>query len=312
MANIHLITGESYNLVNNTIEELIEGYEDIQKYDLDELDINSIITSASYYGLFNTKAVIINNVKYFGGKFLYEDEVEVLYNYLSNIDDNTIVIFNCIDITNSKEITKKVVALGATIHNTNSLKEEDIYAFIHKYADKHQLKIDDDTIKSLYTKVGNNIDLFINELNKLSIVSKIIDKNLLEEYSSYNEENVTYDFINAIVSKDFSNAFDMLDNILSKGVEVPAIIGMLASKYKEVFFIKDCLNNNLSDESICELLSVGGKKYTTGRLFYGKKNARIYTYDELKDIIINLSIVDKKIKTGSNPVYTLKEFLLNV
>jgi DNA polymerase-3 subunit delta len=312
MANIHLTTGESYNLVNNTIEELIEGYEDIQKYDLDELDINSIITSASYYGLFNTKAVIINNVKYFGGKFLYEDEVEVLYNYLSNLDDNTIVILNCIDITNSKDITKKVVSLGATIHNTNNYKEDEINNFIHKYTDKNNIKIDDDTIKLLLNKVGDNIDLFINELNKLSIVNNKIDKNLIDEYSSYNEENVTYDFINAIVSKDFDKGFDLLDNILSKGMEVPAIVGMLASKYKEIFFIKDCLNNNLSDEAICDLLSQGGKKWTTGRLFYGKKNTRIYTYDELKDIIINLSIVDKKIKTGSNPVYTLKEFLLNI
>ena len=43
-----------------------------------------------------------------------------------------------------------------------------------------------------------------------------------------------------------------------------------------------------------------------------KRNGRIYTLEELSDIIHSLYELDKKIKTGYNPVYGLKEFLLDL
>ena len=86
MKNIYLIKSDSYFLLNNKIDELTKDIEDVQKIDLDEQSINDVINDASYYSLFNDKkAVIITNTKYFGGKFLYEEDIDILLNYLSNI-----------------------------------------------------------------------------------------------------------------------------------------------------------------------------------------------------------------------------------
>ena len=308
MKSIYLIKSDSYYLLNNKITELTEGINEITKIDLDEADIKDVINDGSYYSLFNEKkALVISNVRYFGGKFLYEDDVNILYEYLSNIDDNTIIIFICSDISKTKEITKKVVSLGSTIIDLSSLNEEDINNEIKNYLDNIHVKMDKKVIDELYKRVGFNIDLLLSEINKMSIITSNITIDDINKYCNYNVEDLAFDFSNAVVSKNFDVAFNLLDKLIASGTEIPSLIGLLAGSYSTMYLIKDAVQAGLSDS---EIETITGFK--SGRIFINKKNGRIYTLDELKDIIHGLCEVDLKIKTGSNPVYTFKEFLLNI
>ena len=309
MSNIHLIKSNSYHLTDLFINDLIKDYKDISKYDLEEIELNDIITDASYYGLFNEgKAIIINNVKYFSGKFLYEDEMNTLCDYLSKIDSKDIIVFVCNDITSTKENTKRVLSIGGEINDLTKLSDEEIDKIINDYLTDNKIKVDKNSLDVLYKRVNNNIDILFSELNKISLVSKNITIDDINKYCSYNFEDVTFDFSNAVISKDFNNVFELLDKLIDAGVEVPSIVGLLASNYSLIYLVKDCLNHNISDEEILNIT----KMKSSGRLYHLKKNSRIYTLDELKDIIIGLASVDLKIKTGSNPVYILKEFLLSI
>ncbi|MCR4581429.1 MAG: hypothetical protein K5666_02835, partial [Bacilli bacterium] len=125
--------------------------------------------------------------------------------------------------------------------------------------------------------------------------------------SSYDEKDVTFDFSDAVVKKDFNKAFELLDILLAKDTDLNGLVGLLAGNYTTMYLIKDAVNSGLSDEAIEQVTG-----FKSGRIYINKKLGRIYTLEELQDIIVNLSIVDKKIKTGSNPVYVFKEFLLNI
>ena len=308
MKNIYLIKSDSYFLLNNKINELTEGIEDITKIDLDEATINDVINDASYHSLFgDKKAVVITNTKYFGGKFLYEEDMEVLFNYLSNLDDKTVLLFICNEIAKSKESTKKVLSLGGQIIDLTSLSEEELDQAIDKYLSDNNIRVDKKDRTVLFNRVGNNVDLLLNELLKISIISKNITMDDIDEYSAYNEEDVTFDFSNAVVAKDFNKAFDLLDKLLDKGVDPIILVGLLASSYETLYIIKEMLAKGLNDDQMIELTG-----FKSGRVYVNKKNSRIYTLEELRDIIIGLCIVDKKIKTGSNPVYVFKEFLLSI
>ena len=72
--------------------------------------------------------------------------------------------------------------------------------------------------------------------------------------------------------------------------------------------VKSALNDGLSDEEIAKLFGYTNPK----RVGVLKRNGKIYTLDQLKDIIISLSELDLKIKSGYNQVYAIKEFLLNL
>ena len=308
MKSIYLIKSDSFNLLHNKISEITEEIEEVNKFDLDEMDIKDVIEDGSYGSLFNEKkAMLINNTKYFGGKFLYEDESELIYNFLSNLDDQTVVIFICNEITKSKAITKKVIDLGAQVIDLTTLSEEEQMTFIKSTLDKDGIRINDKDIQALLKKVANNIDLFFSEIYKISIITKNITNTEIEEYSSYNEEDLTFVFSNAVVEKKFDVVFDLLDKLLAKGSEVNGLVGLLASSYTTIYIVKDAISHGLSDEAIEQATG-----FKSGRIYINKKFARLYTMDELKDIILNLCIADKKIKTGSDPVHIFKEFLLNI
>ena len=308
MGSIYLIKSNSYYLLNNKIKDLLNGVEDITKINLKEVELKDIIDDLLYTSLFeDKKAIIFDNTDYFGSKFLYEDDMELLKKYLSNLNENITVIFICNEISKSKSNTKDIIQLGAEIIDLTSIKDEEIFEVIDKYLADNKIKMDSNAIKRLYELVDMNIDLFLNEVEKISIVESNITNDVIDIYSSYKGSTSIYDFSNAILAKNFKDGFDVLDKLLDDNVEIPVLVGLLSSGYTSIYLVKDALINKLTDDEIIKMLEI-----SKGALYYKKKNANIYTLDELKDIICNLSEVDKKTKTGSNPVYVFKEFLLSI
>ena len=79
MANLYIIKSPSYRLLNEEIKKIAGEDANITYFSLNEVSIYDCIDDASYFGLFEEKRVIvIKDVKYFGGKFAYEEETEAL------------------------------------------------------------------------------------------------------------------------------------------------------------------------------------------------------------------------------------------
>ncbi len=308
VANIYLLKCSSYNVINEEIAALTEGYT-IATHSLNEQTIDECLEDASYFGMFDSKrAFVIKDTKYFGGKFAYENEVNTLLNFLKNIDDDTRMIFICDDIKKTKDATKKVIALGAEIKDIPDYKGDILEEKIREYAHKNAFEIKSDALTLLLKNCLDNYDIILQELNKMSLVDKVITKDIVNTYGLKVDGDYTFDFSNAVIAKDFAASFDYLDKLLADGVEVVALIAVLASSFSNMYMVKMAVNDGLSDEEIQKLFGYS----STGRVYVLKKNAKIYTLDQLREIIIGLEELDKKIKTGDNPVYRFKEFLLSL
>ena len=307
MKQIYLIKSDSYQLLNERINEIVGDIETISHFSLNESTINEVIDDAGYFGLFDEKrVVIVRDVKYFGGKFLYEEDTDKLNNFLTNVDD-IIIIFVCDEISESKAITKRMKEIGAEIIIINSKEEQSKY--IDEYCKKHDITINQNVIDKIMENSFHDLDVFLQEVNRLSIIDKNITDELVEQYSvKNNDEDVTFDFSNAVVDKNFNKAFDLLDQLLDNGTEPFSIVGLLASSFINMYMVKDAVNHGLTDDEIAKVLGYTNSK----RVFVMKRNGQKYDLDTLKDIIIRLSELDIKIKTGYNPVYEIKEFLLNL
>lgn len=307
MNKIYLIKSDSYQLLNEKIEEIVGDIQNISNFSLSESTINDVIDDAGYFGLFDSeKAVIVHDVKYFGGKFLYEDDTNKLNEFLSNVDD-LLIIFICEEISKDKTITKRMIELGAEIIDINSKESQSKY--IDEYCKKHEIVIDNNVIDIITQNSMNDLDVFLQEINRLSIISKHITKDLVDKYSvQSNIDDVSFDFSNAVVDKNFAKCFDLLDQLLANGTEPVSIIGLLANSFTNIYMVKDAVSHGLTDDEIAKVLGYSNSK----RVFVMKKNGSKYDLDTLKNIILKLSDLDIKIKTGLNPAYEIKEFLLNL
>lgn len=306
---IYLLKGSSYRILNNEISKITKDITNITSFSLLDINIRDILDDASYYGLFPEKrCLVIKDTKYFGGKFAYEEESKLLYDFLSSKLEDLIMIFICDDIKKTKDLTKKVTSLGAKIIDMSAISEDNMKELITDYCNNQDIKLDSQAYLQILKNSVNNLDIMIQEIDKLSLVDKHITVDIVNEYGSKEVDDETFNFSNAVVAKQFGKAFELLDVLLKNGVEPSALIGLLSSSFSNMYMVRDAVNHRLSDEEIAKALGYSG----TGRVFVMKKNSKIYTLDQLKEILLDLCVLDIKIKTGYNPVYGIKEFLLNL
>lgn len=309
MSNIYLLAASSYNVIKRKLDELINGNKNVTINSLNDLSISDIVEDASYYGLFEEeRVIIIKDCKYFSGKFIYEEDMEILTKFLSNLDKLTKVIIICDGIEKTKNNTKSVISMGANIFDFTKQNEELEKEIINNFLETENIKIDDKTLELIKENCLNNIDTIILEISKLSNVDKTITTDIVNKSGIKLDKIDDYAFSNAVIAKDFNKAFNELDKLIENGVEPFSVVGILASSYTNMYMVRDAASRGLSDEEIAKTLNYSSDK----RVYMMKKNSKIYTMDELKEIIINLSELDIKIKTGTNPVYAIKEFLLNL
>ena len=139
-------------------------------------------------------------------------------------------------------------------------------------------------------------------------MSSNITTDMVNNYTHKNDEDVTFSFSNATIAKDFDFSFKYLDIMLKNGAEPINIVALLANSFTNIYMVKSAASDGLSDEEIAKLFGYTNPK----RVGVLKRNGKIYTLDQLKDIIISLSELDLKIKSGYNQIYAIKEFLLNL
>lgn len=309
MKRIYLLSSPSYHVINAKITSIAGDNKNITINSLNDMSIYDCIDDASYFGLSDeARIIIIKDVKYFGGKFNYEEETTALFNFLSSDYEDITFIFVCDSIVKTKDFTKKVVSLGAEIMDFTELDDATIKQTINDYVNSKELVLDPAALDLILKNSLNNLDVAIQDIDKMSNINKHITLDLASVYGIKLESVDTFDFSNAVIAKNFNTAFTLLDKLLESGVDEFQILGVLASSYINMYMVRDAVNHGLSDEEIAKKLGYSG----TGRVYVMKKNSKIYTTEDLENIIISLSDLDIKLKTGYIPKYKIKEFLLNL
>ena len=169
-----LIDKEIKNIINkNKIDEL-----NISKYDLEVNTLNEILEDANTISLFSDNKLIIVENSFIFNRVQNKkiDNIENLENYLKNKND-TIIIF--VDNNEKIDSTKKIVKLikeKGIIKEFNPLKN--INSTVKTMFDDY--KITDSNVNLLINRVGNNLELIYQEVEKLKIY-KITDKNIFKE-----------------------------------------------------------------------------------------------------------------------------------
>ena len=316
---VYVIRSSSIRMLNSKIQELTKDINEKKYFNLSMDELEDVIIDASYVGLFNEdRAIIVREVNYFGGKNKYEDQVNSIVKLIENLDPSITLILVCNNLLKTKDSAKRLLSLNVEfidMYNNPEVEKE----FLNKYIEDNQLKVDSKAMDKLNTNTCNNIDLLLNELDKLSIITKDITFRVVSDYSSsyiipkdnldeldYND--VSFKFVDALINKKFKDAFAYFDKVVERGDDMYSLIGLINSQFSNVYMVKEALSHGMSDEEIMN--EFGYKKI--GRVFIMKKNGNIYSLDELRDIIINLSDIDLKIKLGADPINSLKEFILSI
>ena len=310
---IYLLYGNNDYLINKKIEELNKNINElsINNYDLENTQLETIIEDATIVDLFSEeKNIIVDNSYIFSGttnKKNKEQNIEILENYInnSNINTNLIFVLNREKIDERKKITKLIKEKGKVIEFN---KENDIKSTIKYLFEDY--KIDNDSINALIDRVGNDLYLLENEVNKIKLY-KNTDKNITkEDVLSLTNKNINTDIFNLIeniINKNINNAYLEYKEII-KNEEPIKILIMLANQFRIIYQAKELYKKGLTEGEIASYIGI--HPY---RIKLALNKSRNYESKLILKYIYDLANIDINIKTGKiDPSLALELFIINI
>ena len=309
----YLLYGTEDFLIEKEIQKIIkaEKIEDINisKYDLDINTIKEIIDDASTISLFSEKKlIIVDNAFVFSRTTKKIDNIDLLENYLSNKNPDVVIIF--IDrlekIDSIKKIYKSIKNNG-TVKELNSLKN--ISSLVKDMFDDY--KISNSDIELIIKRVGNNLELLYQEIEKLKLYkidNKTINSNDINDIVTENINIDIFKFVDDIINKNKSEALKTYKELLKINEEPIKIIALISSKFRLMYQASTLAKKGYTEDSIATMLGV--HKYPVHlAIVAGYK----YNPDILLSYLYQLATLDEGIKMGEKDKdLALELFILNL
>ncbi len=310
----YLLYGEEKYLIDCQVKDIISKYNideiNISRYNLENDSISALLEDINTISLFSSKKLIIVENAFIFNRVQAKkiDNIDDLEKALSIKNENVIVVFISYQdkVDMSKKITKAIKNNGY-IKEFNSKKNvsSDIKDMLEDY------KMSIDAINELINRVGNNLEIIYQEIEKLKIY-KFNEKEItLNDVCELSPEVIDIDifkFIDNIINKNKASAIKTYRELLKINEEPIKIVALLASKFRLMYQASILTRKGYTEETISEILKV--HKYpvhlaiTTGY----KYNPKV-----LLEYLNKLADLDIGIKTGEkDKEISLELFILEL
>lgn len=309
---IYLLYGSNNYLINQKVEEINKNIDkmSINNYSLEDTLLENIIEDASMNDLFNlNKTIIVNNAYIFNAttnKKQKEQNIDILFNYLSNPNPNTTIIFitNNQKLDERKKITKLLKDKYKVIEfNKDTNVKDQVKLLLKDY------NITPNLIDLFIDRVGNDLYILENEIEKLKLYK---DNNTItiEDITNLTNKNINTDIFNLIehiINKDSKNAYIEYQEIVK--VEEPIkIIIMLANQFRIIYQAKELYKKGYTENDISSYIGI--HPY---RIKLALSKSRNYDSELILNYLYELANMDLQIKKGLiDPSVALELFIINI
>lgn len=247
-----LIDNEIKNIINKKAIEQIN----ISKYDLEVNTLKEIIEDANTISLFSSnKLIIVDNSFIFSRTNKKSDDIELLEEYLKSKNETIIIFINNNEKLDSVKKVVKLIKDNGIIKEFNPLKNiaSNVKAMFEDY------KINNEAINLIIDRVGNNLEILYQEVEKLKIY-KINDKTItLNDVEDIVVENTNVDifkFVDDIINKNKKEAIKTYKELLKLNEEPIKIVALLSSKFRLMYQASTLAKKGYTEESISEILKM--------------------------------------------------------
>lgn len=292
MKNFYLIYGNDLGIINKYVDDIkkkLNIKEEI-RYNLDDFTLKDIVDELSMVGMFEKNKLIVCDCLNF-----QVDDSELL-TYLDNYnkDNYLILVINDEKIDTRKKLYKKLSSVGEIVNagdNKNYIK-----TYLKKYVQDNNYKIDTGTLDYLISRVGNNIDNAINEMDKIflyKIDDKIISRNDINDIVENNMDEEIFLLSEAVIVGNTDKSLNLYHKFINNGYDELSIITLLANQFRFLLQVKSLYDKGMDANSIAKTIEAHPFRVQ-------KTIEKVYSYtkEELAGYLEYLFELDSGIKTG--------------
>lgn len=309
---INLISGESYLLVNEKINDIVGLSKNVTTFDLAQSTLEDVLIEAGYVSMFEEeKFIVIKNANFFGTDKVKDSDADILFNYFEHPSENTTLIFICNTKLDLRKKITKIIKDKFNLINIPNLKYYEIENRAMEAFKKNGFKVEMDTVKYLVQNSLNNFDLTMNEVEKIMLFYNEPGNVKYEDAVNIAAKSINTNnflFVDAVVDGDLEKSFELLNDLKIMKVEPTIILSLLARDFRIMLQIK---NLQKEEKREYEILSVLGLQDWQ----LNKYLAKIFPFKikELESILVKIADIDLNIKTGKIDKYAALElFILDV
>ena len=172
-------------------------------------------------------------------------------------------------------------------------------------------KISDDAINTLIKRIGNNLEIIYQEVEKLKIYKiddKVITKQDILDITVENIDIDIFKFIDDIINGNKGTSLKTYKELLKLNEEPIKIVALLASKFRLMYQASTLAKKGYTEDSISEILGVHKYPVHLAILSGYKYNPKI-----LLKYLNDLADIDIGIKTGEmDKELALELFILSI
>ncbi len=299
------IYGTEEYLIKKEIKKFINKFNLKPIYYSDDDDVEDIILDFSTVSLFqsNKLFVIQNHVM-----FLKNDQVEKFLKVLSKNQDNKIIFaFHSEKLFKTNKLTNFLLKNAECI-KIEKLTLKEIIPTINSIVKSKGGTIENEAVIKLSTKLPLDLRIIILEIEKLLLENKNITISMVERsIDNYIKEDV-FALSNALTQKDAHGIISAYQNKKKQGEEVSLIIGQITSILSLALLISFYRKKGFDNVKIQQKTGI--------HAFRIKKIGELINHssiENIKDLVFNLSDLEKDIKLGNiDSIHGIESFLLEL
>jgi DNA polymerase-3 subunit delta len=297
---------------------LLETFSNADKYNViylnsHEISEGNIIDECEQMSLTSSnKVVIVENSNFLTAEHA-KDKMEYsseLLSYLKHENENTKLIFTVVydkQLDNRNTIVKYVKENGKILE-CKDLKADDWKLYTTKYFERRNVKISDDAINEICKRCNGDLNVFINEVDKLLLykMNDITLKDVELLITKPLEDNI-FDILDKLLHGKKNDAIEIYRDLLLQKVEPVVLISIISTT---LTYLDRVLYLNSLRQSYTQIASE--TKSNPYRVMVTLKDFRNVDKGLISSALDSLYELDKTIKHNNiDRFYGFELFLLN-
>ncbi|MGE6629237.1 DNA polymerase III subunit delta [Bacillus sp. NPDC077027] len=282
-------------------------------FDMEEASVDQAIADAETFPFMGERRLVVIKNPYFltaeKKKEKVEHQLSSLETYLEQPAPYTVLVLLAPyeKLDERKKITK-LLKQKSTVVEAKELSSKETNDFTITLAKTEGKSISSEAAEQLVMLCGGSLSSIFQEVRKLSTYIgerneiELTDVNQLVARSL--EQNI-FELINRIVNRNRTEAMQMFYDLLKQNEEPIKILALISSQFRLIMQTKYFAQQGYGQKQIASNIKVH-----PFRVKLAMDQARLFSEEELKSIVKQLSTIDYEMKTGKKDKQLLLELFL--
>lgn len=320
-----IIYGEQSVMIKNRLKKVVKERLDFTdemnfvKFDMTYASLFDVIDEASFLPLgYEHKVIVLEDCSFLkkkGGSKKKKkgeensEDISAFIKYIKGANDEVdlILTLNNTSIDKTSELYNALLENGK-VYELLSVDKKDLPTYIHRYFNETlNTKIDRDAIDELASRIKGDLNVFVNEANKLALFTNHVKyEDVIKMVNKPLDENA-FEIFNFLMASNSGAAISLFRDLRVNSVEPVTLVSLLANQFRllyQIIFLSKC---SYSNEEIAKELGI-----KEGRVYVLKKYMYTLSINKLLSVLDDLYNLDYNIKSGQvDRIYAFEMFLLN-